>query len=1232
MKINGHLEFHVPGGLSSDGQIKNAIIEVLSEAPATGAQRGRIYYNDGLTTPADKGYWYHDGSTWVKFASGGNTASLQNEIDAIELTIGDMINSDGTANTANMNALTNVTGANDLSDVLTQLDAAISSSNELSELDDVTITGAADGNILYYDNGEWVNGAPGATSGVQPYDAGLANLATGGSGIVVMDGDTVSFRTLTASTANDELGLSITNGSGVGGQPTIGLDVVGLTAVGAAPADDDALFIYDLSTTTNKKVTVANLKSAMVGANALGDLSDVTDAATGSLVTDDKYFFNATGASAYEVTAATLGALNNVADGVDSATTEDVLAFDGTQWTAITVATMIGDANLADLGDVSMVGSPAPADGDVLQYNSGSGNWENASLTGAGAAMPYDAGLAALAAAGTGIVSMDGDNVYFRTLTASAAAGLEGINVVNADGTGGNPTIGINIDTLTDGGVPASTEKVMVFDGTNNVTATIAQLADAVIATDINLNDLADVTAAGSTSGTGYILVGDGAGGYSVDEVTPSAPTNFVEAVQDMIGTFIVDGTDTTVNYADGSNTLAINVDDVFLRNTGDTLDSGVLTVASGAQITIATGGKLVITDAPVDPTDAANKAYVDSAVEGLQTRRSVHAASTGNLAGTFTAGSGSPWAGATLVVASGSPTFDGETLVIGNRVLLKDQTAAEENGIWYLSAGTGSPINGYTLTRCDCTDESDEVSGAYTFVESGNTYANTGWVLAVDDPDTFDIDSDPITAIQFSGAGSFTAGDGLGQLGTEIFLEIGDLTSATITLADGIAFDDSSVTASGNDGATRYTTVQQFLDDLDILTGDAGGNAITASDGVLISGQDVQLDINGLSDLATTADDYMVFADYVAGSPATYNNHIKRTVADFLTDHNIVTSTGGGALTGSDGIVIDGSSVQMDIGALSAAAIVSSDVLVFNDGNISGAGATHAKITAANFLAQLNVVNGIAGTGLVAVTDATSGAQVMTNRSIVASADNDQLGIEIVNGNAVSGNPEVGLDIAGRTALGAAPASGDLFMVYDLDVTTNKSVTMANLASGIQGLTDLTDLGDVDTTGVTNGNILTYSGGTWVDGTDEWTISDGVGSTNIGLGDTMTLAEGPGSDFTVAVDASSSTVTLEVSGATTALSDVSSDVADVGQALVHDGVEYKPVKFHAVEPGTGTTWVISHNLDQQYVNVTVVDDNDQVIIPQSITMTDANTVTITFNTSVDGFAICTGCRITVGS
>ena len=90
---------------------------------------------------------------------------------------------------------------------------------------------------------------------------------------------------------------------------------------------------------------------------------------------------------------------------------------------------------------------------------------------------------------------------------------------------------------------------------------------------------------------------------------------------------------------------------------------------------------------------------------------------------------------------------------------------------------------------------------------------------------------------------------------------------------------------------------------------------------------------------------------------------------------------------------------------------------------------------------------------------------------AVQASTDNDQLGIEVVNGTGPV--PEVGLNIIGQTNLGATAATGDELIIYDLDATTNKSITVGNLvAAAPQGTVT-----SIATTSPIEGGTITGSG-----------------------------------------------------------------------------------------------------------------------------------------------------------
>jgi len=142
----------------------------------------------------------------------------------------------------------------------------------------------------------------------------------------------------------------------------------------------------------------------------------------------------------------------------------------------------------------------------------------------------------------------------------------------------------------------------------------------------------------------------------------------------------------------------------------------------------------------PVNAQDAATKSYVDSTAQGLDTKASCLVASTANIA-----------------TLSGLLTIDGVTVAAGNRVLVKNQTAQADNGIYVASATAWSRSTDMNLWA--------EFPAAYTFIEQGTTQADTGWVCTSNQGGT--LGTTAVTWAQFSGAGSYAAGTGLTLTGT---------------------------------------------------------------------------------------------------------------------------------------------------------------------------------------------------------------------------------------------------------------------------------------------------------------------------------------------------------------------------------------------------------------------------------------------------------------------------------
>jgi hypothetical protein len=148
MNFNGNITFRTLG----KGELQNAIIERLSSAPT--GEDGRIYFN---TT--DKKYYYYGVSgspsapAWVPFATGGDAASIQAELDLTQLSMG-YINANGSFDVTAFSGFGNVSGSPlaDLVDVLASMDTSITANaSTISSLTAADITFAPAGDIIATD-------------------------------------------------------------------------------------------------------------------------------------------------------------------------------------------------------------------------------------------------------------------------------------------------------------------------------------------------------------------------------------------------------------------------------------------------------------------------------------------------------------------------------------------------------------------------------------------------------------------------------------------------------------------------------------------------------------------------------------------------------------------------------------------------------------------------------------------------------------------------------------------------------------------------------------------------------------------------------------------------------------------------------------------------------------------------------------------------------------------------
>lgn len=148
-------------------------------------------------------------------------------------------------------------------------------------------------------------------------------------------------------------------------------------------------------------------------------------------------------------------------------------------------------------------------------------------------------------------------------------------------------------------------------------------------------------------------------------------------------------------------------------------------------------GARITNAGNPINSGDLATKAYVDSQTTGLDVKASVRAATTANLAATYSS------VGQTLTANSnGAISIDGESLNLGDRVLVKDQSTGSENGIYSVTTiGDGS--NPFVLTRAaDFNSSAEAGAGAFTYVEAGSSHQGKSFVQTTRNPvlDTTDL------------------------------------------------------------------------------------------------------------------------------------------------------------------------------------------------------------------------------------------------------------------------------------------------------------------------------------------------------------------------------------------------------------------------------------------------------------------------------------------------------------
>lgn len=208
--------------------------------------------------------------------------------------------------------------------------------------------------------------------------------------------------------------------------------------------------------------------------------------------------------------------------------------------------------------------------------------------------------------------------------------------------------------------------------------------------------------------------------------------------------------------------------------------------------------------------SDAVSKQQLDAAVAaaqiGLDVKVSARVGSTGMGIGTYTATAGASGRGQ---ITAAPNTIDGVTLAVGNRILVG---SGEKSGIWTVTTvGTGS--NGVWDRATDFDSDAEVTANAFVFIEEGNTYADTAWVLTTNNPITIGGSSGTsLTWAQFAGPGAWSAGQGISIFGSAIAVNPG----AGLTLDGSLVTIDTAVVprkyaATLSTSATSYVVTHNL-------------------------------------------------------------------------------------------------------------------------------------------------------------------------------------------------------------------------------------------------------------------------------------------------------------------------------------------------------------------------------------------------------------------------------------
>ncbi|MDP6585551.1 MAG: hypothetical protein QF535_12920, partial [Anaerolineales bacterium] len=261
-----------------------------------------------------------------------------------------------------------------------------------------------------------------------------------------------------------------------------------------------------------------------------------------------------------------------------------------------------------------------------------------------------------------------------------------------------------------------------------------------------------------------------------VGPLTGNASTATSLATARAIGGVNFDGTaaitPTTIVVADTDDTTSYV--GLWTGTTGSLLPKTDGEITYNATTDMLTVANLTVSTGPTADTHAATKLYVDNAIAGLAWKDTVRVATIAD--------------GALATEYENGDTIDTIVLATGDRILIKDQTAGAENGIYVVQA-SGAPTR---ATDADA-DPAGQMEHAAMFVDEGNANGNQAWLC--NNNGAITVGTTALTFVQFAGSALYSGGDSITissnsiNVDDDFLLNTGDSITGTLTL-DGVATD----------------------------------------------------------------------------------------------------------------------------------------------------------------------------------------------------------------------------------------------------------------------------------------------------------------------------------------------------------------------------------------------------------------------------------------------------------